>query len=87
MLNKEDLVLIRDLMNEVIDEKLEPIKKDIADMKDDIANMKDDIANMKDDIEIIKEDVEITRVTTNEIGKWVEANATPSNPYPVDKAI
>lgn len=76
MLTKEDMQLLSQLM----DEKLKPLKKDIADMKDDIANM-------KDDIEIIKEDVEITRVTTNEIGKWVEANATPSNPYPVDKAI
>lgn len=49
--------------------------------------IREEISSMKDDIAQIKEDAKITRVTVNEIGKWVELNSTSSNPYPIDKAI
>ena len=61
-------------LSELIDKKLEPINKRLDNIEEQIAE--------------IKEDTEETRGTVNEIGKWVELNATPSNPYPVDmKAI
>lgn len=87
-MTKEDLEQIRAIINE----EVKPLKDDIIEMKKDIGNMKKDISNIKEDIEVMKNDIEeikieakITREVTNEIGKWVELNATPNNPYPTDK--
>lgn len=70
-MTKEDLQQFRELMNEVIDEKIKPIN--------------DRLDKMQEDIEEIKEYAKVTREVTNEIGNWVELNATPSNPYPRNK--
>ena len=68
------------LLSELIDKKLDPIN-------DRLEKLEVQMIEIKEDITEIKEDAKITRVTVNEIGKWVELNSTSSNPFPVDKAI
>ena len=72
-MTKEEKKEIREIMKEVIDEKIKPICNQLN--------------KMQEDIEELKEYAKVTREVTNELGKWVELNATPSNPYPTDKAI
>lgn len=57
-MTKDELAELRAMMDEVITEKLEPIKKDMATMKEDIA--------------IIKEESQITRHSTNLLLHWAE---------------
>lgn len=54
----EEMQELRAMMGEVINEKLEPVKKDITAIKEDIG--------------IIKEDEQITRHSSNLLLKWAE---------------
>lgn len=46
-MDKELLKALSDMLDEKLDVKLDPIKRDIADMKSDIINMKEDIILIK----------------------------------------
>ena len=51
--------------SQMLDEKLDPIKKDISDLKNDVAVL-------KDDVEALKETSEITRAGVNSLLEWAE---------------
>lgn len=90
MLTKEDLQAISQLIkNEVepINKRLDKVDTRLDSMDTRLDNIENDIAIMKDDIEIIKEDCEITRVTTNELVKWVDFNFGEERPFPVRDEI
>lgn len=76
MLTNEDLQAI----SQLIKNEVEPINRRLY-------NIENDIAVMKDDIEIIKEDCEITRITTNELVRWVDFNFGEERPFPVRDEI
>lgn len=52
-------------ISQMLDEKLDPIKKDISDLKDDVEALKDDVA-------ALKETSEITRAGVNSLLEWAE---------------
>lgn len=52
-------------ISQMLDEKLDPIKKDISDLKNDVAVL-------KDDVEALKETSEITRAGVNSLLEWAE---------------
>lgn len=58
-MTKEEMKVLLDMFDEKLDEKLKPIKEDIA--------------QMKENIEIIKEDLQEVRGTTNLLSEWAEA--------------
>ena len=73
-------------ISRMMDEKLEPIKKDIAGLKGDVSNLKEEVSTLKEDISTLKEDVsvlkddvsslketsEITRAGVNSLLDWAE---------------
>ena len=66
-------------ISRMMDEKLEPIKKDISGLKEDVAALKQDVADLKQDVTTLKEDVadlketsEITRAGVNSLLDWAE---------------
>ncbi|MBD5114363.1 MAG: hypothetical protein HDT46_04050, partial [Ruminococcaceae bacterium] len=69
----EDLQAI----SQLIKNEVEPINKRLD-------NIETRLDNIEEDIEIIKEDCEITRVSTNELVKWVDVNFHDERPFPVD---
>lgn len=54
-------------VEEIIDEKLAPIRHDISDMKTDIVDMKNDIIDMKSDIADIKQELVAIRKELSDI--------------------
>lgn len=50
MENKELLGAISQLLDEKLDEKLEPIKEDISGLKEDVSNLKEDVSCLKEDV-------------------------------------
>ncbi len=79
MLTNEDLQAISQL--------LEPINKRLDNMDSRLDKVEKNITSMKRDIKIIKQDCEITRVTTNELVKWVDFNFGDERPFPVRDEI
>ena len=75
MLTKSDLNQIRVVVNEevdaVVDEKLEPIKKDLTILKSDVSILKKDVADIKDDVTVLKKDVKYLKKKVNRIDKTV----------------
>ena len=82
-MTKEDLQQFREMMSEIIDEKLQPINNRLVNIEEQMTDMKEQIADMKTDIEEIKEDGKITRVATNEVVKWIEMHSDNDDPFPV----
>ncbi|QGU95848.1 hypothetical protein GOM49_12740 [Clostridium bovifaecis] len=68
-MDKEILKALGDLL----DDKLDPIRKDISNMKEDISNMKEDISNMKEDISNMKEDIKLIKTQQEEHGRILRA--------------
>ncbi|MCX7903249.1 MAG: hypothetical protein N2486_01950 [Caloramator sp.] len=54
MENEILLKAIEKLLDKKLDEKLEPIKKDIAELKADVSSLKSDVESIKSDIANIK---------------------------------
>lgn len=59
-------------ISKMMDEKLEPIKKDISELKDDVSALKQDISILKEDVADLKETSEITRAGVNSLLDWAE---------------
>lgn len=84
----EEMEQIRAIMreeNKPINDRLDKMDKRLDKMDERLDKIEKQNTKMSDDIEELKEYAKITREVTNEIGKWVELNATPGNPYPTDK--
>ena len=62
MTNEELLVAMSNMMDQRLDEKLEPLKKDMSEVKDRVTNIEDRVTNMETQITNIKD-----RVTNIEI--------------------
>lgn len=50
-----------DLIESVIEDKLEPIRNDIQEIKEDIIILKKDVAMLKNDVSILKKDVALLK--------------------------
>lgn len=80
MLTQEDLQAI----SQLIKNEVEPINKRLDKVDTRLDSIETRLDNIEEDIEVIKEDCEITRVSTNELVKWVDVNFHDERPFPVD---
>ena len=55
MLTKDDLLAISSIIDQKLDQKLQPIIEDIKEIKNDVADIKEDIRDINDAIGIISE--------------------------------
>lgn len=62
MTNEELLVAMSDMMDQRLDEKLEPLKKDMSEVKDRVTNIENRVTNIEDRVTNIE-----NRVTNIEI--------------------
>ncbi len=60
-LEKDDLVLIRDIVSDVLETNLQPIKEDISVLKEDVSGLKQDVAVLKEDVSGLKQDVVVLK--------------------------
>lgn len=63
MLTKNDLNQIRTVVEEVVEERLEPIKSDIGTLKQDVGILKTDVKGLKQDVGILKKDMRYVKKT------------------------
>ncbi|SHI84605.1 hypothetical protein SAMN02745163_00849 [Clostridium cavendishii DSM 21758] len=56
-LDREFLEALSSMLDKKLDEKLEPIKNDIADLKEDVGTLKADVSILKSDVSMLKSDV------------------------------
>lgn len=69
MVDKELLQAMSDMM----DSKLEPIKKDIGELKNDVGKLKNDVVELKNDVGILKTKVTNVELTLeNDISKKID---------------
>ncbi|MBR1866330.1 MAG: hypothetical protein IJ801_07465 [Lachnospiraceae bacterium] len=60
-LTSEDLQAISALLDEKLDQKLQPIKEDIQELKEDVQELKEDVRVLKDEVKVLKEDVRVLK--------------------------
>lgn len=80
MLDQNDLQAIAAL----IKNEVEPINKRLDNMDTRLDKLEKNVIAIKRDIKVIKQDAEITRVTANELVKWVDYNFHDTMPFPVN---
>ncbi|WP_084108337.1 hypothetical protein [Clostridium cavendishii] len=56
-MDREFLEALSSMLDKKLDEKLEPIKNDIADLKEDVGTLKADVSILKSDVSMLKSDV------------------------------
>lgn len=86
MLDQNDLQAIATLIrNEVepISKRLDKVDEKLVKVDERLDKVEKNIIAMKRDIKVIKQDAEITRVTANELVKWVDYNFHDTMPFPV----
>lgn len=82
MTNEELLEFFNKKFNS-IDKNFYQINSRLDKMDTRLDNIESRLDNIEEDIEVIKEDCEITRVSTNELVKWVDFNFRDERPFPI----
>lgn len=72
MENEILLKAIEKLLDKKLDEKLEPIKKDIAGLKSDVSLLKSDVESIKVEVENLKSDIANIKATQQTILTFVK---------------
>ncbi|MFA6940868.1 MAG: hypothetical protein WCQ54_07805 [Clostridiaceae bacterium] len=58
-----------EMISNLLDKKLDPIKKDISGIKEDVSVLKEDVSGLKEDVSGLKKDVKYIKVQQEEQGR------------------